>query len=353
MSRDIQLTHACPHLIIEEAISLGADRMSLVNKNPIASSGSIRLLANDQFHIPSYGLSVPALLTGSFAGPFRIKKAENTLTIKTQGESLDVILPVGNRITTAQVISKIKSADPKTFSASEKNGHLQVKEESLVGRSSSLQLSGVVRDSLGFKLQFGSRGKEVFPPWELITTASNRHLRFTKPIRTTPIIKMTYQTYPQTCLRCRGTLVENDIRFDESGDALYVEDENLLYQNSLKIILTDLGSNLYHTWYGSNIRRRIGSKATSTVAAMISEDVRNALQNLQATQLEQSNYQTVTFKERLYQVQSVETFQSEEDPTMYIVDVVVRNASNEPVKITTIFTVPSVIPIIQGKPLRF
>ena len=132
------------------------------------------------------------------------------------------------------------------------------------------------------------------------------------------------------------------MRFTTSGQPLMITNEDLLYQAALKILLTDKGSNPFFTWYGTTIRERIGSKALGSVAAAISDDVRKSLDRLFTLQKDQSDFQQVTPKERLYQILSVNTRPHREDPTTYLVDVVIQNASGDPVELSIVFTVAEV-----------
>ena len=205
--------------------------------------------------------------------------------------------------------------------------------------------------SLGFVGQYGTRGRKIYPAWTLDKrddTITNRFPKFVGQVRGNPVFKVTYSVPRARCLRCGGSYVENDYRFNIRGQMLLVENENLLYQAALKILLTDRGSNPYHTWYGTSIRSRIGTKAVSDVATAINEDVRRALGKLQDLQEEQSNFQVVTFKERLYQILSVQTYQDENNPFIFYVDVVVQNASSDPINLSIVYTVPDVVSLVQG-----
>jgi phage baseplate assembly protein W len=133
------------------------------------------------------------------------------------------------------------------------------------------------------------------------------------------------------------------MRFNVQGEPLLIENENLLYQAALKILLTRKGSNPFHTQYGSQIMSRIGNKAVGAVAMLINEDVRTALANMQAYQAAQAKYQIVTAKERLYSIQSVNVYPHDSDPTAFMVDIVVSNASGEPISLTIVFTVPGAV----------
>ena len=349
MSLDVQLTSTCPHLTLEERVQIELDRKSLYTRQPVSGHTAVRILVNDEFYIPQGGLRVPAHIQGFLSGPFRIAKNKNTLTVQTNRETITLNLPLGTRVTTDRIVSLINQQATHIISSNNK-GKLFITDSAEVGRGSRIHISGTALSSLGFEKQWGAKGKDLYPGWDvylLENTLTKTYVRFRKSLKTNPVIKVTYKTPPNRCLRCRGVGIENDSRYDIQGNVVFVENENLLYQAAIKILMTDLGSNPYHTWYGGSIRERIGGKALSSVATIISEDVRNALNNLQQIQLEQAKYQPVTLKERLYRILSVQTYQSEDDPTVFLVDVTVQNASSDPVELTVIFTVPTVIPLIN------
>lgn len=132
---------------------------------------------------------------------------------------------------------------------------------------------------------------------------------------------------------------------------ILIENENLLYQAALKILLTDRGSNTFHPWYGTYLRSRVGSKALSGVASLINEDVRRALKRIQDMQEQKTKYQAVSFKERLYSVLSVEVLPHSQDPTTYMINVVVQNASSTPINLSIVFTVPGVVALMGSNGL--
>jgi len=134
---------------------------------------------------------------------------------------------------------------------------------------------------------------------------------------------------------------------------ILVENENLLNQLVLKSLLTDKGSNPYFKGYGTLLRSRIGKKATTGIAASISQDVTRCLEKVKQWQGTQSGYQYVSRKERLSEIVSVDTSPHKDDPSTFMVDVVVRNASRSPIRISVIYTVPGVVArlIRDGIPL--
>ena len=164
---------------------------------------------------------------------------------------------------------------------------------------------------------------------------------FDSPVSQGTYFTVTYPVAPNLCLRCLTTEIENDYRFDVQGAARLVENENLLYQSCLKIILTELRSNVYFPWYGSNLSSLIGSKVLGGTAAGIRQSVSQALSTFQNLQNSQAKYQTITAKERLFSVDNIAVMQSPNNPTMFFIEVDVRNYSSEQVSITIAYTTPN------------
>jgi phage baseplate assembly protein W len=303
-------------------------------------------MANNTVVIPRWGLHSQAQLYSSQSGPFRIIPNETTLTVQSASETVSLDLETGSRVETDIIVREFNTAS-ESIVAENVNGHIVLTETASMGVTSWIEVGGSVLPSLGFDLQTRSKGKEVYPAWELAprpdTVLTNRFPRFLYPVRQNPVFKVTYRVPVRRCLRCGGSGVENDYRFDGQGLALEVENENLLQQAALKILLTTKGSNPFHKWYGSTLKSRVGTKAVGLIAAIIDEDVRRALENLQRLQVEQARYQAVSYKERLATIKSVRTFPLKEDPTSFYVETFVTNASREPVNVSTFFTVPDVI----------
>jgi len=345
VSTDFQIAFPCPHLIMEEVVAIGGDRKSLVPKAPVTASGVVRILVNDEAYIPPGGLYAQAQLSGSVAGPFRIDSCNRTFTVQGSTETATFELPVGNRVDPIAVLrlllNGLTDVAPEIV-----RGHLVLTDAGSVGVGSSLLVSGSGAAAIGFGVQRGARGRQVYPKWGLASSSSTvvgRYPKFSAPVRQNPVFKLTYVTEGRLCPRCSGTFIENDYRFNLQGDAVLIQDENLLYQAALKILLTQIRSNPYHPGYGSAIMSRIGTKAIGAAVSLITGDVQTALSNMQAQQAAQSKFQVVSAKERLYSVTSVRVSPHPQDPTMFEVDVVVRNASNDPVSISIVYSVPGAV----------
>ncbi|OHD22583.1 MAG: hypothetical protein A2Y38_00485 [Spirochaetes bacterium GWB1_59_5] len=360
MSLELQLAWPCTHITLEEVVTLDYDRQWLQTSQPVASLGAMRILIDNELLIPQFGLSVPAALRSFVAGPFDLVPTENVVTITapagTQTIALNVTVPV--RRTAAELANELLRRG-LTVALPEDDGHgyLLLSDTSRVGSDSFVRVSGSAATTLGFGAQLVSdrpwraQGRDLYPGWDLLKSGLGRRPKFRVPILGTPVIKVSYTTTVSQCRRCRSTFVENDYRFTVGGDAIFIQNEDLLYQAALKILLTDLGSNPFHRWYGSRIRSRIGAKAVGGVASLISEDVRKALQNLQQLQVKQSQYQQVSNKERLYAVLNVQVRPHQQDPTTFLVDVVVQNASGDPVQLNIVFTVPSTVALMGSNML--
>jgi len=365
MSIDFQLGHRCPHLVVEEPVSIGDDRVSLITKAPIASTTLLRVLANNAYYIPSNGLYSQAILYGAGSGPFQIEGCisenglsvdSNVVTVTSSTESKTFALPIGNRVTTDALVRVFRAKFTDIIVLNE-DGHLVFMDVAKIGPESRISISGRGRDAIGFGNQWRAKGQEVYPAWRLNSRADilpvvnrgpyvfdhSRYVQFARPVKLNPTFKVTYAAPPERCPRCRATFVENDWRFDIEGELITVENEDLLYQAALKILLTRIGSNPYHTAYGSGIINRIGAKAVGAVATQIQDDVRTALSRMQSLQKQQAQYQKVSLKERLYSILSAEVFPHDTDPTAFLVDVVVSNGTNEPVRLSIVFSVPGAV----------
>ena len=361
MSFEIQASFPCPHLLQEEPVSLEDDRMSLKLRAAISGAASVRILANDSLYIPPSGLYSQAALVAGIIGPFSIERCSgtsgpdaNVFTVTTNSGTASVRLPEGTRVLLSAVQRALRlSGIGNLVNVATRNGALTLIESGDVGGDSFIRVSGRAATALGFT-QVGARGVMLFPPWGLISEEGimpasypagvryvpSRFPRFQSEVRGNPTFKVTYAAMPERCPRCCAGAVENDYRFDYLGDIVTIENENLLVQACLKAILTVQGSNPYHLKYGSKISTRIGQKISGVSASLIKEDVTNALLQVQSLQSQQRKSQGVSGKEFLYAIQTVDVRTSADDPTVYFVDVVVRNGSNQPVSVTIVYAVP-------------
>ncbi len=358
MTVDFQLGFPCPHLTVEERVSLESDRRTLKLRQPVNSGVFTQIIANSDLGmiIPMEGLDSQARVVSSESGPFRICKGQETVTVTNPHTTVTVNLPLGNRVSVAQVVERFQRAFREASAqivAASNNGHLTLSDISEKGPRSRIQLEGAPQ-SVGFTLNTGARGQQVFPGWEYaerselynqlnlrgFVDASAREIRFLEPVRSSPVLKVSYTTTQSKCRRCRSTAVENDYRFDAQGDALMVGNEDLLQQAMLKILTTRKGSNPFHTYYGS-LLNRIGVKNIG-VDLSLREDVSSTVETFKALQKAKGKFQDLTAREQLRQVLSLSVTPSDIDPTVVEVRIVAQNSSGRPVQVNTVFAVPGV-----------
>ena len=344
MSRDFQISFPCPHYLRETRVALREDGVSLDLRYPVPGPTGVTVKTEMGEVVSSrYGVSAIAELYGG-VGPYLIAPDTRLLTIETQMGTSTVSLPLG-RVLVADVIRAL----PSLLEATATPRGLRIvprTNNSTEWARSRVILGGSAVGPLGFR-QRGSHGRSVYPGWVLYASSDNvtgepsYGVRFAAPLRAvTGRFSVWHGSPPGLCPRCRGSGVENDYRGTDAGGLRAVEDENLLYQMCLKAILTDLGSNVYHRWYGSTVRKAIGRKNLGGAAAALSMSVNECLRRVQALQTEQSKYQPISARERLYAVDYVEASPVEGDPTSYLLEVGVRNFSSEPVNITIVYAVP-------------
>jgi hypothetical protein len=363
VSREIQIGFPCPHLIIEEVVALGDDNRSLTTRAAVASTNSVRIMVNNEVYVPPAGLYSFAELQGS-RGPYRIEKCVGTggpdgnlLVVTASGGTVNIDLPTSQRISAKKLLRLLKlSALNNLVTLKVVNGAITLVDNNNVGGESFVRVSGDGATALGFH-QRGARGTMLYPGWTLASQpdvfpsaapvgmipVAARYPRFKKPVPKAADFKVTYVAMPERCPRCQATYIENDYRFDSTGAVRTIVNEDLLYQACLKAVLTEKGSNPYHTGYGSSIASRVGRKRMSSTATTLREDVILALQGVQGIQDGQRKFQQVTNRERLYRIEDVTVKPSGDDPTTLFVGMAVTNGSNKPISLNIVYSAPGAI----------
>jgi phage baseplate assembly protein W len=349
MSQDFRIAFECPHFTVEEHAQLAEDRRRLLLRQTFSSANAVRITSNDELVLPPTGLFVPARIQGSFSGPFHTIENENTLTVRNNRTEVEgIVLPVGLRVPADDVVTIINNAlvaADTNVSIVSNRGILTFTDLEGIGQTSRIEIRGKAAGALGFNLQVGARGSQLYPGWDIvkINPDGDRSVLFREPLRTNSILKVTYAVPGERCLRCRATFVENDYRFGKDGEPILITNEDLLVQASQKIVLTEQGSNPFQTWYGTRIHEHIGMKIIGAVTATIHDDITRALAAFQQLQERQAKVQSISTKERLYTILSINSQNDPNDPTFVTVDVVVSNASGEPISLSIVFTTPGAV----------
>jgi phage baseplate assembly protein W len=347
MSFDFRIAYPCPHEIFRERAPLASDGRTLVVSSTVVGLPTIYM---DGVEVPLDGLQVPARLVAGEKGPYRVYTDTTEFQVEVGGMAYDLELPVGlvESTAVADLISKAVTG----LSATSEGGRL-VLEDTTLGRASRIALSGPGADQIGFSGQRAARGREAAPSWGAGrlpgTELSVLRPRFSRrPKRARARWEVTYKTQPDRCRRCMSTRVENDIRIDSAtGSPSKASNEQLLYQSCMKALLTELGSNPYHRWYGSKITTLVGQKKNPGAGDSIRHEVSRVLNKVMASQNQQMGFQRVTLEETLKEVLNVSVAAHPSDPTTMLVSAIVKNGSFKPIKLTFVFTVPGVSGVLR------
>lgn len=345
MSTDFQIAWSCKHNIVREPVTFADDRRLLITSTPILAEP--KLYVNNE-RIPPTGLHSSAELKGTKGGPFVFSKPTN-LSIRTATTEYAFTFKVGSW-SIRQIVERLYRFESNLIFTNH-NGklHIQDIEE---GVASKLHVSGGAASVLGFEVQSHSIGKMLVPPWGIFMQEGHVHSHRPMFIETPKLlynakIEMSYLVAPNKCRRCMATRVENDLMFDDKGELIMIQDENLLYQYVLKALLTDRGSNPFHKWYGTQLRELSGRKAIAAAASAIRAEVKRTVNTMQVVQQKQAKFQPVSLKETLYKIDYVDVRPHENDPTTFLVDLAVRNASNKLINLSIVFTVPGAVSFVS------
>ena len=120
-------------------------------------------------------------------------------------------------------------------------------------------------------------------------------------------------------------LIENDLKLLPNGDIKTVSDTTKLRQDILKIILTSLGSNRFHPWYGCSVGDDIIGKnlPQNLLDLGIQTSVSQSLERLKKLQLQQQTNQHVTLAELINTIGPIFSYRAPEDPRQIKIDVTV------------------------------
>lgn len=134
-------------------------------------------------------------------------------------------------------------------------------------------------------------------------------------------------------------LVNDDISIMPNGSVRTITDTPKLRQDVLKILITELGSNKFHRWYGSLISANtIGKNLPQwQIEAEIASAINQATSRLQALQKVQISYQNTTLAELIAEVGDIRIQRNPADPRQ--INVIVTVLSRQLTKIEEIFTI--------------
>lgn len=136
-------------------------------------------------------------------------------------------------------------------------------------------------------------------------------------------------------------IINGDLKIKVDGTVKTITDTTKLRQDILKIIMTALGSNKFHTWYGCSISASsIGSAYPDNLLfSDIQTSIVQSLERLKTLQLSQASGQQVSLAEIISNVESVQVERNPIDLRQVNVRVVVL--SKRLGRVEEIFTIVS------------
>jgi|LauGreDrversion4_2_1035121.scaffolds.fasta_scaffold311792_1 hypothetical protein len=337
MSKDILVSHLCPHVIRNEKYELDNTR-ELVTRNPITGD-SFLIIKREGISIPPSGLKTYPEIVFPSNAPYRNLSVLDIIITNYKGVEYTISVPKGI-LSQKQVVDLFNSKLPNTIRATAKDKSVAITEIFESGRLCSLKISGEDLKPFGFKTNiFISRGKDIFSGWKISARSDIGYkIVFDKPITST--LELDYMTKKEYCTRCATTGVENDLRFDNTGSMVMVEGYDKLYQTIAKICLTRVNSNPYHSWYGTNAFDLIGNKLQSATEMSLRDSVSKAITKIVDVQNQLEKLQSLTLEERISRVRRITVEPLDQDQTTYLVTVEVVSRANTSVNINIVFAVP-------------
>jgi hypothetical protein len=131
--------------------------------------------------------------------------------------------------------------------------------------------------------------------------------------------ELSYNTISSYCPKCVGLNQINDISYNVEGDFLVLRNEPLLLQNLEKFTVTELQSNPFQLFIGTNLVKLLGQRITDTsyIATKITQEINTTLQTFKSLQTNLTYAKrAVTQGELLDKVTTIKVNFSKVDPSI-------------------------------------
>jgi len=134
-------------------------------------------------------------------------------------------------------------------------------------------------------------------------------------------------------------LINDDLSIAPNGDIRTVTDTPKLRQDILKIIVTALGSNKFHPWYGSSVGGDIIGQnlPDNIVEAEVAAAISQSLNRLKALQASQVSAQATTLSELIADLGPARVERNPADPRQ--LNVIITVLTKQLTKIEEVFTI--------------
>lgn len=149
--------------------------------------------------------------------------------------------------------------------------------------------------------------------------------------------EVSYTTIRSWCPKCAGLGFLDDISYDVRGQLAVVRNEDLLLQNLEKFTVTELGSNPFHTFIGTNLVTLIGQRIYDLdyLISQITQEIYSTLGKFKDMQQQYiKTGRPVTKNEQLDQILDVKVTQDTSDPTIIRAAVRLTAMSGKPLRYT-------------------
>lgn len=165
---------------------------------------------------------------------------------------------------------------------------------------------------------------------------------------------LSYSVNPKFCPKCLGLRVINDHSYSKLGKILTVKDEEKLLQEIRKGITTELESNPFHKWIGTEIYKYIGAKIFNPdiIRARLIQEITRYLEKYVDVQIQQAQFQEVTDREAFFKVLSIQVEpQYDIDISYWVVTIIFRNRSGENLLFEKNYQIPGKGSLLYGSNL--
>ena len=136
--------------------------------------------------------------------------------------------------------------------------------------------------------------------------------------------EVSYNTVRGFCTKCAGLGSLDDMSWGVDGQLATIRDEKLLLQNMEKFVVTELGSNPFHTFLGTGLTALLGKRLSdfNFTASQITQEIYGTLNKFRDMQQQYAKTgRPITKGEQIDQVLDVKVTQSTSDPTIVMADV--------------------------------
>jgi hypothetical protein len=111
----------------------------------------------------------------------------------------------------------------------------------------------------------------------------------------------------------------NDLAINTDGTVQTVRDNDKLVQDIIKSILTTIGSNRFHKWYGNALSAEVIGKVLDvvTIETEAQRTIQNTLSTMMALQNAQARMQYVSAGETIAAIRSITVLRDNVDPRQF------------------------------------